>query len=127
MAGKETEYPWHKIKTRRGLLPRSAIRGVVKQIVEQFDPDRIYLFGSYAYGEPNSESDIDLLVVMPTRNEIDQAVRVGFAIPPAVPLDVQVRTPANLEKRIRSGDGFLREVVQRGLILHEKGNARVAR
>jgi predicted nucleotidyltransferase len=45
----------------------------VRQIAAQFDPERIILFGSHAYGTPNADSDVDLLVVMPTRNQLDQA------------------------------------------------------
>ena len=43
-----------------------AIRDVVKQIAEQFKPEKIILFGSYAYGKPRPESDVDLLVIMST-------------------------------------------------------------
>jgi predicted nucleotidyltransferase len=50
------------------LVPMSAIRRYARQVAERFDPDKIILFGSYAYGKPTPDSDVDLLVVMPTRS-----------------------------------------------------------
>lgn len=58
-------------------IPKQAIEAVVEQIVQRFQPQRIILFGSYAYGQPRSESDMDLLVVMETPlKETEQAVRI---------------------------------------------------
>jgi predicted nucleotidyltransferase len=87
-------------------------------IAERFRPDAIILFGSYAYGEPNSDSDVDILVVMPARNEIDQAVRIRLAVPSPFPMDLLVRTPDTLSWRLATGDSFLREVVTKGTVLH---------
>jgi predicted nucleotidyltransferase len=99
----------------------SAIRRFARQIIERFDPDAIILFGSYGYGKPTPDSDVDLLVVMPTRNQIEQAVRIDEAIEErGFPLDLIVRTPKALENRLREGDSFLKEIVQRGKLLYEK-------
>ena len=46
-----------------------------------FKPDKVVLFGSYAYGTPHPDSDVDILVVMPARNQHDQAVRIRLAVP----------------------------------------------
>ena len=54
------------------LVPLSAIRRYARHIAERFQPDKIILFGSYAYGTPTPDSDVDLLVVMPTNNQIEQ-------------------------------------------------------
>ena len=90
------------------LVPVSAIRCYVRQIAERFKPDKVILFGSYGYGHPTPDSDVDLLVVMPVRNELDQAVRIDEALDRGFALDLIVRTPRNLERRLRWGDGFLR-------------------
>src|SRR6266480_260486 len=74
-------------------VPMSAIRRFARQIAERFQPERIILFGSHAYGTPHADSDVDILVVMPARNELDQAVRIDRAIDPPFPLDLIVRTP----------------------------------
>jgi len=87
-------------------VPLSVIRRFVRQFAEQFQPERIILFGSHAYGAPHADSDVDILVVMPARNEIDQAVRIDRAIEPTFPLDLIVCTPRTLpggsRKAIRS-------------------------
>src|SRR5437667_1072159 len=57
-------------------VPLAVIRRFARRIAEEFHPDKIILFGSYAYGTPNEDSDVDLLVVMPTRSEHAQAVRI---------------------------------------------------
>lgn len=51
------------------------IRQFAQQVAERCQPEKIILFGSHAYGEPHADSDVDILVVMPTRNELDQAAR----------------------------------------------------
>jgi predicted nucleotidyltransferase len=104
----------------------SAIRRLARQIAARFQPDKIILFGSYAYGTPTPDSDVDLLVVMPTRNTFSQAVRIAEAIEPCCFLDLLVRTPTLLEKRLRWGDWFLREIVSRGKVLYEKVDRPVA-
>src|SRR6266571_7050671 len=58
------------------LVPMSAIRRYARAIAERFQPEKIILFGSYAYGTPTPDSDVDLLVVMPTNNQIEQSGRI---------------------------------------------------
>src|SRR5438132_5708862 len=101
-------------------IPLTAIRRYARQIAERFRPDRIILFGSYAYGQPHADSDVDLLVVMPARNQLDQAFKIHSTLLPPFPLDIIVRTPKNLEWRLEEGDWFLREVVSKGKVLYEK-------
>jgi predicted nucleotidyltransferase len=79
-------------------VPRSAIRRLAHQIAEQFDPEKIVLFGSFAYGTPHEYSDVDLLVVMPTYSEIRQSIRITLAFDPVFPLDLIVRTPERLRR-----------------------------
>jgi predicted nucleotidyltransferase len=103
-------------------VPRRLIRRFARQVAERFQPEKIILFGSYAYGTPHEDSDVDLLVVMPARNELDQAVRIRRTVDYNFPLDLIVRTPKNLEWRLAEGDSFLREVVSRGKLLYEKAD-----
>src|SRR5205823_8306109 len=107
--------------------PMSAIHRFARAIVRRFHPDRIILFGSYAYGTPTPDSDVDLLVVMPTRNQLEQAVRIDEAIEErGFPLDLIVRTPKSLQSRLRWGDCFLQDIVARGKVLYEKAHGTVA-
>src|SRR5438094_4218629 len=103
-------------------VPMRVIRRFAREVAERFRPQKIILFGSYAYGTPHEDSDVDILVVMPARNEIDQAVRIDRAIDPLFPLDLIVCTPKNLAWRLNEGDSFLREIVTKGKVLYEKAD-----
>ncbi len=104
----------------RRRIPQRAIEETVRQIVAQFQPRRIILFGSYASGRPRPESDVDLLVVMDTPLKgTEQAVRICQAIEYHFGLDLIVRTPATLARRLALGDPFLNEIVHTGEVLYE--------
>ena len=90
------DYRWEYGK----LVPRAVIRDYARQIAEQFHPDRIILFGSYAYGKPHQDSDVDILVIMPARDEINQAVRILERTKSFFPLDLIVRTPERYSQRM---------------------------
>src|SRR5262245_27181906 len=106
-------------------VPMSVIRRFARQVAERFRPDKVILFGSYAYGTPHADSDVDVLVVMPARNELDQAARIDRAIDAPFPLDLIVRTPENLNWRLTDGDWFLRAIVAKGRVRYEKNDGRV--
>jgi predicted nucleotidyltransferase len=100
-------------------IPMSAIRRFARQIAERFHPDKIILFGSYAYGTPDKESDVDLLVIMPARDVIAASVRIGLAFERMFVDDLFVRTPRQIERGLRDGDSFLREIMEKGKVLYE--------
>src|SRR5580693_6458876 len=95
-------------------VPMRLIRRFARQVAERFQPDKIILFGSHAYGTPHADSDVDILVIVPTRNQLDQAAKISLAIDPPFPLDVIVRTPHAMRWRLAEGDSFLREVMSKG-------------
>jgi len=111
----------------RKRVPLRAIRAVAKIIVEKFDPEKIILFGSHAYGHPKPWSDVDLLVVMETnltpRQQRLEISRQFYHRP--FSLDIKVRTPADLAWRLEQGDFFLREVVRKGKVLYERPDSGV--
>ena len=97
------------------------IEETVRQIVESFWPEQIILFGSYASGQPRPESDVDLLVVIETSlREAEQAARICQGIDYHFALDLIVRTPATLARRLSLGNPFLLEVTQKGRVLYER-------
>lgn len=102
-----------------------AIRRMVRQIVKRFQPESIILFGSHAYGKPDPESDVDILVVMPAGNEINQAIRIRMSVEHPFPLDLIVRTPETLRRRLQLHDDFLCDVMKRGKVLYEKTDRRM--
>ena len=99
-----------------------AIRKYARQIAERFKPHKIVLFGSFAYGEPNEDSDVDLLVVMPCANEKSQAVRIRLALDAPFPMDLIVRTPEKLCRRMEDNCWFLKEIMGKGKVLYDKRN-----
>jgi predicted nucleotidyltransferase len=107
-------------------IPMRVIRRHAHQIAEKFHPEKIILFGSRAYGTPHEDSDVDLLVVMPARNESDQALRIWNALDAPFPMDLIVRTPRNLAWRLEQGDWFLREIVALGKTLYDAHDPRVS-
>jgi len=107
--------------TQRTRIPQDAIDYVVWQIAEKFQPLKIILFGSYAYGTPRPESDVDLLVIMETPlKEIEQEISICQEIEYHFGLDLLVKTPATLANRLTLGDPFLKEIVKKGQVLYER-------
>ena len=104
------------------------IAEVVAQIVGHFHPQQVVLFGSYAYGTPTPDSDVDLLVVMetPLRN-VEQAVEIRKAVDFPFPVDLLVRTPRHIAERVALGDVFLREVLTKGVILYAASDTGMGR
>ena len=102
------------------MISRQAIRKFANEVARRFKPVRIILFGSYAYGRPTADSDVDLLVVMPCKGRsLDAALDVRLAVEAGFPLDLIVRTPAELRRRLALGDYFLREIVDKGIVVYE--------
>src|SRR5580704_10419861 len=106
-------------------IPVAAIRRFARRIAERFHPDKIILFGSYAYGKPHEESDVDLLVIMRTKNAIDQSIRIITAFEQLFSLDLIVRTPWQIERGFKDDDWFLREIVEKGKVLYEATDRQV--
>jgi HEPN domain-containing protein/predicted nucleotidyltransferase len=102
-------------------VPMNVIRRFARQVAERFHPDQIILFGSYAYGTPHGESDVDILVVMPCYDQRTQAARICWQIPALFPVDLHVRTPKEMKWRLAEGELFLTEVVSKGKILYRSG------
>ncbi|NJN95770.1 MAG: nucleotidyltransferase domain-containing protein [Anaerolineales bacterium] len=94
-----------KIKTHERVSPE-AIQAVVKQIAQTFDPEKIILFGSYAYGRPKPGSDVDLLVVMETDAPKQKQYEIAFSLKAPFSFDLMVWTPQEIAERIPLGDFF---------------------
>jgi uncharacterized protein len=103
-------------------VPMSVIRRFARQVAKRFQPDKIILFGSHAYGQPHTDSDVDILVVMPTRNTLDQAVKIDLACDRQFPLDLIVCKPRSVTEAMAGDDYFLEEILTKGKVLYEKGN-----
>ena len=99
-----------------------SLRPAIQRIVRELAPQKIVLFGSYAYGKPNPHSDVDLLVIMDTdqpHKERSWAVS-RLLLPRPFPVDILVKTPDEVKEALESGDFFLKEILSRGIVLYER-------
>ena len=101
---------------------RDVIQQIVEKLVAGYAPQKVILFGSHAYGDPTSDSDIDLLIIKETPERfIDRwvAVRRILSDPKRmVPLETLVLTPQEVSRRLAIGDQFLAEIMEKGEVLY---------
>jgi uncharacterized protein len=97
------------------------IRQFARRIVELYEPEKIILFGSYAYGSAKKDSDVDLLVIMNSgKRPVETAFEIRNRISCPFALDLMVRSLPELKKRVQLGDYFLGEILEKGQILYER-------
>ncbi len=97
----------------------------VERIVSALKPEKIILFGSYAYGNPTHDSDVDLLVIMKTRKKrAERYVAVSQVLyPRQFPVDIIVKTPKEVEEAMKGGKDnsfFIREIIKKGKVLYDR-------
>jgi predicted nucleotidyltransferase len=95
------------------------------EIARRFSPHRIILFGSYAYGTPTEDSDVDLFILARGTRVRDLGVRIREAVDFQFSVDIVVRSREEFERRIGWGDSFLKEIQERGKVLYESADARM--
>ncbi len=104
------------------MIPKRKIQALVNRIAEQFHPDKVILFGSYARGTPTPDSDVDLLVIMQysgRRLDLLQKIRKSLQDIP-FPKDIVVRSPEEVEKYGRYIGTLLYPALKEGQVLYEK-------
>jgi predicted nucleotidyltransferase len=103
---------------------RGPIWQLCEHIAREFKPEKIILFGSHAYGQPTSESDLDLLVVMQFEGDpLEQAVTILNRLNVLLPIDLLVRTPEQIQQRLEMGDRFMSDIIERGQVMYEAHHA----
>jgi predicted nucleotidyltransferase len=106
------------------MIEMDQIESLSKRIAREFRPVRIILFGSYAYGEPTDDSDVDILVILPfTGKPVYKAIEIRAKVDPHIPVDLIVRTPQQVKERVAMNDWFMRDIVEKGRTLYEDTNA----
>ena len=106
------------------MIARSQIKSFCDAVAREFKPQRIILFGSYGYGQPTEDSDVDLLVIMPFKGRpVTKAIVIESRIRARFPLDLLVRTPQTVARRVGFGDFFLREILDKGRVMYENRDA----
>ncbi len=101
---------------------KEIILQIVGKIVKEYQPEKVILFGSYAYGAPDRDSDIDLLIIKDTQERpIDRRVAVAKIVSDPkriIPIEPIVLTPKEIDERLRIGDQFIKQILQKGTVLY---------
>src|SRR5262245_50953655 len=105
-------------------VTEEALQEIVHRLVTGLHPHKIVLFGSYVYGIPTADSDVDLLVIVDTQaRQIDRYLCVSRLLRPRpFPLDLLVKTPAEVAQALDRNDAFMREIIERGRVLYERSS-----
>lgn len=101
-------------------VPMEEIQAFCQRVGDTFHPEGVILFGSHATGTTTPDSDVDIAVIMDTqRKPFWQSVEILQAIRRKFPIDLIVKTPADIERRRQWGDPFVRDIVEHGVVMYE--------
>ena len=99
------------------------LQRLLDKLIAEYTPQQVILFGSYAYGEPDQHSDLDLLIVKETtETPFQRRVQVGRIVQDRrrkTPIQPLVITPQELASQLQKGDPFLSEIVEKGEVLYD--------
>ena len=102
------------------------IKAQVYLIVEKFNPKKIILFGSYANGKPTQESDVDLLIIIETNQSTwELSAKIASSVKHFFPMDIIVKTPEEVTRRLKYGDFFIEDITKNGKVLYERTGKRM--
>ena len=95
---------------------------IVRRIVHGVQPEKIILFGSYAFGNPTPDSDLDLLVIVNTEDRPpERTLAVSRLLRPRpFPMDILVRTPQEVAIALEKEGDFMQEVISQGMVIYER-------
>lgn len=102
---------------------KNVLESIINLLKDKYKPEKVILFGSFAWGVPNKESDIDILIVKNTNlsffkrllevRKLVSNARKGYAFEPIV------LTPKELEERLKMKDPFFTEILRQGKVLYD--------
>ncbi len=104
------------------MISQNKIDDIVNKIAQNYDPEKIFLFGSYANGHPNDESDLDFIIIKDTdkpRHKRGREVR-RFLIGSMVPIDLKVYTPSEFDSEQKLRYSFLSSIIEGTKLLYER-------
>jgi predicted nucleotidyltransferase len=101
---------------------KKIVQSILEKLIAEYAPQKVILFGSYVYGSPGPDSDIDLLIIKETTDRfIDRWVTVQGILSGthrSLPVETIVLTPAEIENRLAVGDQFIAEILEKGHTLY---------
>ena len=103
------------------MVALNEIQELSRRIAEEFQPEKIILFGSHAYGTPHEDSDVDLLVILAFEGSgLRKAVDILTRVSPDFPIDLIARRPDDAERYYAEHDPLICEAIDRGRVLYER-------
>ena len=97
------------------------IQNIVNQIVKNYKPEKIILFGSFAYGKPKPSSDVDFLIIKNTKKKkVERIKDVLMQIKSNLPVEPLIYNPKEVQNRLSLGDFFFQDIVNKGKVVYEK-------
>jgi predicted nucleotidyltransferase len=103
------------------MIDKKRIADLGERIAREFQPERIILFGSYAYWTPRPDSDVDLLVVLSFEGKgFRKSLEILNRVDPDFPVDLVARQPEDTVRRYEEGDPLIREALDHGKVLYER-------
>ena len=105
------------------MVVKNKIEEFGQRIGCEFGAEKVVLFGSYAAGEATEDSDVDLLIICSFEGRsVDKSVEIRMKLRPHFPVDLLVRSPEEIRRRIQMGDGFIKDILEHGRVLYEADN-----
>lgn len=103
------------------MVDQKTIQNLTERIVREFNPEKVILFGSLAYGSPREDSDVDLLVILPFEgSSFRKSLDILNRLDPHFPIDLIARRPDETARRYEQGDPLIREAMDKGKVLYER-------
>jgi len=98
------------------------IKKIINRIIKKYKPEKIILFGSFAWGKPDKDSDLDLFIIKNTKEKKLERIYKVYKLlwDKKIPLDVLVYTPKEIKKRLALGDFFIEDIIKNGKLLYER-------
>jgi len=107
-------------------ISKELLQEITRRLVTEFQPEQIILFGSHAWGTPDEDSDVDLLVIVPESDEkpVQRAVRAYRSLRGLlVPMDILVKARAEVERFQHVYASLECEIIERGKVLYGRSES----
>ncbi len=105
------------------MISLSEIETLSSRVIHEFAPEKVVLFGSYAYGTPRPDSDVDLLVILPFEGSgFRKSLEILNRINPPFDVDLIARRPEEIARQYHECDPLVREALDRGRVLYERNS-----
>ena len=101
---------------------KKEINKIKAKIIQRYQPEKIIIFGSFAWGKPGSDSDLDIFLLKKTKKTPrERRLEVGrILLDRRIPIDILVYTPREAKNRLELGDFFIEEIFKKGKLIYEK-------